>query len=248
MASLDAFSELKARFQGRVSGRVTVEPSVPTGIGDLDAMLGGGFPCGTLVTLEGRVSSGRWAIASRLLASVTERGLGAVIDEGELYPPSLSQGGVRLDRLLVVQARTPLGIARAADILVRSRACKAIVMPAPVLRAAVWTRLAGLAHRNGIVLVVVAMHAAPELGAAAGIRLECSLEQLSITGSRGVWCTFAGFQFRAEVRKHKRAAPGMNVHVRAVIHRDGAPVRERAIAKIPTLRMVSPFDKLRMTR
>jgi len=231
MTSQDAFAELKARFNGRVSRRVSVEPSVPTGIDDLDAMLGGGFPCGTLVTLEGRVSSGRWAIASRLLASVTERGLGAVIDEGELYPPTLSQGGVRLDRLLVVQARTPLGIARAADILVRSRACRAIVMPAPQLRAAVWTRLAGLTHRNGVVLVVVATHASSELGAAAGIRLGCSLEQLSITGSRGVWCTFAGFQFRAEVRKHKRAAPGMNVHVRAVIHTDGAPVRERAIVR-----------------
>jgi hypothetical protein len=223
------FSELKARFHGRASRPVVVEPSVPTGIGELDVMLGGGFPCGSLVTLEGRMSSGRWSIASRLLASVTQTGLGAVIDEGELYPPTLSQGGVRLDRLLVVRARTPLGIARAADILIRSRACRAIVMPAPPLRAAVWTRLAGLAHRTGAVLVVIASRPAAELGAAAGIRLGCSLEQLSISGSRGVWCTFAGFQFRAEVRKHKRAAPGMNVHVRAVIHTDGAPVRERAI-------------------
>ena len=239
MASHEAFSELKARFHGRVSGRVSAEPSVPTGIADLDTMLGGGFPCGTLATLEGRVSSGRWSIASRLLSTVTERGLGAVIDDGELYPPTLAQSGVRLERLLVVRAHTPLGTARAADILVRSRACRVVVMPAVPLRAAIWTRLAGLAHRSGVVLVVVAAHAAPELGAAAGLRLGCSLEQLAMTGSRGVWCTFAGFQFRAEVRKHRRTAPGMNVHVRAVIQNDGALVRERAI---------SPSTLLRMTR
>ena len=245
MASHEAFSELKARFHGRVSRRVTVEPSVPTGIAELDAMLGGGFPCGTLVTLEGRVSSGRWSIASRLLSGVTERGLGAVIDEGELYPPTLAQGGVRLDRLLVVRSRTPLGIARAADILVRSRACRVVVMPAVPLRAAIWTRLAGLAHRSGVVLVVIASHAAPELGAAASVRIGCSLEQLAMTGSRGVCCTFAGFHFRAEVRKHRRAAPGMNVHVRAVIQRNGAPVRERAVL---TPLSFAPSTPLRMTK
>lgn len=239
MASHEAFFELKARFHGRVSGPPAVEPSVPSGVAELDGMLGGGFPCGTLVTLEGRVSSGRWAIASRLLAVVTERGLGAVIDDGELYPPALAQSGVRLERLLVVRARTPLGIARAVDILVRSRACRVIVMPAAPLRAAIWTRLAGLAHRSGVVLVVVASQASPELGAAAGLRLGCALEHLVMTGSRGVWCTFAGFQFRAEVRKHKRAAPGMNVHVRAVIHAGGAPVRERAAGDLRTLRAVA---------
>ena len=187
-------------------------------------MLGGGFPNGALVTLEGSRSSGRWSIAARLLAAATRRGLGAVVDEGELFPPGLAAAGVRLERLVIVPARTALGIARAVDILLRSRVVRVVVMCAPVLRAAVWMRLAGLAHRAGALLIVVADRASAELTASAGMRLGCALQHIAVLGGRGLWCTFAGFTIRTELRKHKRLAPGASSSIRA-----GGPVKEALV-------------------
>jgi hypothetical protein len=234
-ARREAFAELKHRLQaGLGSVRASIDLCVPSALPALDEMLGGGFPRGTLTTLEGPGSSGRWSIAARLLAQATQRGLAAVVDEGELYPPDLAQAGVRLERLLVVPARTALGVARAADILTRSRACRVIVMPAPPLRAAVWSRLAGLAHRAGALLVVVTPRAPGELASAATVRLQCVRERVSMFGTRGVWCTFAGFEFRAELRKHKRAVTGTHARLRAVVHDDRTPYRERPIVERST--------------
>ena len=229
----DAFSKLKLRLQGaRSAAAVVLENCVSTGFPELDRILGGGFPSGTLVTLEGGPSSGRWSLVASVLAAATQRGLGAVIDEGELYPPALAQAGVALDRLLIVPARTALGAARAADILLRSRIVRVVVMCAPVLRAAVWARLAGLAHRAGVLLIVIAAQAAAaELAASAGMRLGCALQRIAVCGTRGVWCTFAGFTMRAELRKHKRLAPGASAALRIVGGADGTLVRERAVAE-----------------
>jgi len=229
-ARREAFAELKIRFQAaQGSVRASIDSYIPSALPPLDDLLGGGFPRGTLTTLEGTGSSGRWSIAARLLAQGTQRGLAAVVDEGELYPPDLLQAGVRLERLLVVPSRSAVGTARAADILIRSRACRVVVMPAPSLRSAVWSRLAGLAHSAGALLLVVTPRAPGELAAAASVRLACVRERVSMCGVRGVWCTFAGFEFRVELRKHKRAAIGAHARLRAVVHGDGAPLRVRPI-------------------
>ncbi len=228
----DAFSELKLRLQGtRGAASVAIDSCLSSGFPELDHVLGGGFPRGTLVTIEGSRSSGRWSVVAALLASATRRGLGAIIDEGELYPPALVQAGVRLERLVVVPARTALGVARAADILLRSRIAHVVVLCAPVLRAAVWARLAGLAHKAGALLVVVTLRAAAELAGAAGMRLECMLQRIYVCGTRGLWCTFSGFSVRAEVRKHKRIAPGASAGIRITAHTEGMLVRERAFEK-----------------
>jgi len=233
MVHRERFLELKRRLtSGQLGLRSPVEARESVGVPALDRLLGGGFPSGALATLEGGPSSGRWSIAVRMLAQATRRGLAAVIDEGELYPPDLERAGVRLDRLLVVRARSPLALVRAADLLVRSRIARVIVMPAPVLRAALWMRLAGLAYRSGIVLLVIApAHAAPELTGAANLRLGCALDRVLLCGSRGVWCMLAGFDVRVEIRKYKRTASDAHAYVRAVTMHEGVPVRERAIGR-----------------
>lgn len=229
----NVFSELKHRFQGaRGAAAVSLDSCFPTGLPELDRMLGGGFPNGALVTLEGSRSSGRWSLVARLLAVTTRRGLGAVVDEGELYPPALAAAGVRLERLLIVPARTALGIARAVDILLRSRVVRVVVMCAPVLRAAVWMRLAGLAHRAGALLIVIAERASAELAGASGMRLGCALQHVAMLGGRGLWCTFAGFTIRTEVRKHKRLAPGASSSIRAGSPAETALVRERRLERV----------------
>ncbi len=210
-----AFAQLKERLH-EVVARAPQRRSLPTAIPGLDHLLGGGFPCGSVVALEGSgLSAGRWGVVASLLAQATRRGLAAVIDDGALYPPALAQAGVCLDRLLIVPAQTALRIARAADILLRSRICRIVVMPVAALRAAVWARLAGLAHRMDALLVVVSAQATQELAIVTGLRLRCVLERAIVQGARGVWCRLEGYDLRAELHKHKRSAPGAHARLRA---------------------------------
>src|ERR1700729_3118883 len=137
-----------------------------TGIPELDRILGGGFPRGTIATLEGAPSSGRSALAARLLAVATSRGLGALIGTS-LFPPALAAAGVRLERLMCVPVTDPLGIARAAGLVLRWGAFSVVVIPAlPGGRgtgSAMWTRLASLAHRANALLVALGVEASSEL-------------------------------------------------------------------------------------
>src|SRR6202022_2157672 len=157
-----AFAALRERLDRRHWGTTAAaftlgdERVVRTGIDALDAALGGGFPRGTIGTLEGPPSSGRSALAARLLAAATRRGLGAAVGV-DLFPPALAAAGVRLERLLIVRTGEPVEAARAADIIVRSGAFTVVVIPTlPSGRgtgSATWTRLASLAHRGNLLLI-----------------------------------------------------------------------------------------------
>ncbi|MGA8533989.1 MAG: hypothetical protein WB615_07775, partial [Candidatus Tumulicola sp.] len=106
-ARREAFTALKSGLSaGEIAAPRSLPPDtvIPTAIPALDRMLGGGFPRGALVTLEG--NAGRWSLAARLAAQVTRHALTAIIDGGELYPPSLVRAGARLDRVLIAPART----------------------------------------------------------------------------------------------------------------------------------------------
>src|SRR6266478_2167794 len=87
-------------FQTR--GAVELQPS---GVTELDAVLGGGFPRGSLVELFGPASSGRTSLAFSLLAQVTERQEAcAFVDVSDsLDPISLAAAGVELPRLLWIR-------------------------------------------------------------------------------------------------------------------------------------------------
>jgi recombination protein RecA len=87
-------------FQNRAS--VELQPS---GVTELDAVLGGGFPRGSLVELCGPASSGRTSLAFSLLAQATERQQAcAFVDVSDsLDPISLAAAGVELPRLLWIR-------------------------------------------------------------------------------------------------------------------------------------------------
>jgi hypothetical protein len=201
-ARREAFEALKARLstQGQAPP-LPVEGILPSAIPELDRLLGGGLPWGTVATLEG--ATGRWSVAGGLVARVTRRSLVAILDDGTLYPPALAEAGACLERILVVPARKALQIVRAVDILLRSRICRLVLMPAIVLRDSVWSRLAKLAHRSGVLLIVITSRAGASLSAAAGLRLHCALERIVMHGTRGLWGAFAGFELCIGVRKHK---------------------------------------------
>jgi recombination protein RecA len=77
----------------------------PSGVTELDAVLGGGFPRGSLVELCGSASSGRTSLAFSLLAEATERQQAcAFVDVADsLDPLSLAAAGVDLPRLLWIR-------------------------------------------------------------------------------------------------------------------------------------------------
>ena len=87
-------------FQNRVAVEL-----LPCGVTELDAVLGGGFPRGTLVELCGPASSGRTSLAFSLLAQSTERQEAcAFVDVSDsLDPISLAAAGVDLPRLLWIR-------------------------------------------------------------------------------------------------------------------------------------------------
>ncbi len=213
------------------------EALLRTELEDLDRALGGGFPRGTIATLEGPPSSGRSALAARLLAAATRRGLAALIGV-DLFPPALEAAGVRLERLLVVPVHEPAAVARAADIALRSQAFAVVVIPAlPGGRgtgAATWTRLASLAHRAGALLLAVGDEASAELRYFASLRLETAIERVRWNGPAGHCGELAGYDVRATVRKHKRAAPVGDALVRCESFENRPPLvdlRERALAE-----------------
>jgi len=206
------FEALKARLSADPLPSLPAAGLVPSAIPELDRLLGGGLPRGTVATLEG--ATGRWSVAARLMAGVTRRSLVAILDDGKLYPPALAEAGVRLERVLIVPAGTALAIVRAVDILLRSRICRLVLMPAMALRDSVWTRLATLAHRGGGILIVMAPQAGASLSAVAGLRLHCELERITMHGTHGLWGTFDGFELRIDVRKHKHRIYGRHAALR----------------------------------
>src|SRR6266699_1348392 len=76
-----------------------------SGVTELDAVLGGGFPRGSLVELCGPASSGRTSLAFSLLACATGRQEAcAFVDVSDsLDPISLAAAGVELPRLLWIR-------------------------------------------------------------------------------------------------------------------------------------------------
>ncbi|MBC5829565.1 MAG: hypothetical protein GIW98_05165 [Candidatus Eremiobacteraeota bacterium] len=216
---------LAARFTG--SDTTLLKTDFP----QIDRMLGGGFPRGVITSLEGTPSSGRMAIAVRLLAKGTERGLAAVIDDGSLFPPSLASAGVRLERLLIVTAEEPLRVGRALDIVLRSGAFSVVLMPAVTLKAAVWTRLASLAHHTNAVLLVLGVQVSNELGYFASVRIGFHIERVIWTHEAPLFSRLLGYDIRATVQKHKRAISGTSALIRSLFNQDALPatLRQREI-------------------
>src|SRR5437016_12809182 len=106
---MGAIPRKQARFDAGLIGRglegfqnrAAVELQ-PSGVTELDAVLGGGFPRGSLVELCGPASSGRTSLAFSLLAQATQRQEAcAFVDVSDsLDPISLAAAGVELPRLL----------------------------------------------------------------------------------------------------------------------------------------------------
>jgi hypothetical protein len=215
------FESLKAGLDFRTGGRIVAArgDALTSGFPELDRALRGGFPRGTIASLEGPPSSGRTALLAAVLAEATQAGLAAIVDDGTLYPPDLARAGVQLERVLIAQADAPVTVARCTDIMLRSRAFGVVAMPVVQLRATVWSRLCGLAQKAGAVLLALGVHANTELAYFASTRVRCAIDSVVWSGETGTLCELAGYDVSAYVLKARRSSPGAIAHLHMVDER-----------------------------
>ncbi len=141
----------------------------PTGLPDLDAVLGGGWRVGEISEVVGARSTGRTTVLVATLAAATARGeIAALVDAWDRFDPvSAASAGVDLDRLLwvrgpslTVELARPMVLQqavqraiRAFDLIVRAGGFGVVALdvagaPARALQALPFTTWMRLAHAN----------------------------------------------------------------------------------------------------
>jgi len=89
---------------------------IPTGYPELDAILGGGIPCGKITEFSGPPTCGATTLALRTIHQAQSQGrVGVYIDLAQAFDPVYAVGcGVQLDGLLIAR---PDDLAAALDIM-----------------------------------------------------------------------------------------------------------------------------------
>lgn len=167
---------------------------LPTGVGAVDALLGGGLPRGQVSEVHGLASAGRTAVAVGLACRTTRAGaLAGWVDPQDSFDPGAAAGaGVDLARLLWLRGRAdhpralPEAVA-ATGTLLGSGLFDLVVLDlagaAPVeiqrLPGATWIRLQRMIETTPTALVLVAdAHVAHGPGGAS----------LALTPGAARWC------------------------------------------------------------
>lgn len=177
--------------------------AVPTGLAEIDVLLGGGLPRGRVSALVGPASAGRTGLALAVATAATRRGeVVAWVDlEDALDPPSLAAAGADLGRVLWVRPTSVLAGLQAADAVLDAGGFGLLVVDfgddasksgraggrAPGQRGrrstgsdAAWTRLTHRAERTGTTVLVSASREVA--GAHATLALALTRQDAVITG------------------------------------------------------------------
>lgn len=118
---------------------------LPTGMGAVDNLVGGGLPRGQLSEIHGPASSGRTGLALALLARATGRGsLAAWLDPADRFDPASARAsGADLTRLLWLRGRALPEALAAAATLVGSGLFEVIVLDLAAIAPRELRRLPG---------------------------------------------------------------------------------------------------------
>jgi hypothetical protein len=179
-----------------------------TGLVELDARLGGGFPRGRLSEICGPPSSGRTALALTLVGATLRQGsLAGWIDLADAFDPiSASASGVDLERLLWIRPRSQQQALRSCDRLLQTEGFELIVfdcvLPGRIgpakngpgngsdtaqmtsIRDVAWLRLSRLAAKTRTALVVLSQTAPSQTAPSQTAPPQPASTQASATGSR----------------------------------------------------------------
>jgi hypothetical protein len=149
-----------------------------SGLPELDALLGGGWPRGALSELAGRRSSGRTSVMLAALARAARAGEAtALVDTGgALDPRAAAACGVPLPRLLWIRC-APAQALKAADLVVAAGGFDVVALdlgderPGIHIPTAAWVRLKHGAERQGTSVLVATPARAVGAFAAAAVEL-----------------------------------------------------------------------------
>jgi len=195
-------------------GGVSGEPRgrLPTGLPEIDRLLGGGFRRGCLSEIAGPLSSGRTSIGLSLLARATAAGeVCAWVDAADGFdPPSAEAAGVALERVLWARPASAAPGASAAlrctERLVEAGGFALVLLDLSgrereVPRAA-WARLARAAAASGSALLVLSRERAA--GPQAAVALEMSRARACFGGMP---LLLEALEIEAVVVRHRGAPP-----------------------------------------
>jgi hypothetical protein len=125
----DAFASLRRASEIWVR-RERTRARLPAGVGEVDALLGGGWPEGKLNELVGPASAGRTGVAAATVAAATARGeVVAWIDAADTFDlASMDAAGVHLERVLWVRPQAIEEAVRAAELVLETRGFTVLVL------------------------------------------------------------------------------------------------------------------------
>jgi recA bacterial DNA recombination protein len=190
-----------------------------TGIVELDALLGGGFPRGEQSEIHGPASSGRTGVLLALLSRTTVTGaLAALVDPlDRLDPASAAAAGVDLARLLWLRGPRGDGEEPQAKTLAHATGAVATLVGAGLfdvvaldlagadrerrfLPATTWLRLQRLVENTTTALVMVADHHVACSPGGRAVALEPA--GLRFSGPPGPACLLTALRARARAGRH----------------------------------------------
>ncbi|MFA6958971.1 MAG: hypothetical protein WC538_24120 [Thermoanaerobaculia bacterium] len=216
--------------------------TMPTTVGAVDELLGGGLPKGSLVELSARRSAGRFSIVLQTVAAATSAGeAAALIDLGDhLDPQELDDAGAELSRVLWVRPNTVKEAVMSAEILVATGFPLVVVdlglrpRGARVADAS-WIRLARAAESHGAALLVSSPW--PLCGTAAAMSLSIPDRRVAWRGEGAAPRLITGIAARlslihakgghADIRAGRIAAMTLR-NVESIEIRESAAARQRA--------------------
>jgi hypothetical protein len=193
--------------RGSQTGCRETAERLPTGLPDIDRLVGGGFPPGRLSEIAGPPSSGRTSVAFGLLARATRAGeVTAIVDTSDAFDPTSAQAaGVVLERVLWVRAPGSREATRCAERLLEAHGFALVVLDlafeqlsgaAPA--TATWQRLARAAAATGTALVVLGLER--WTGTFADLALEMQPTRAHFTGTPSL---LESLEIEARVVRHR---------------------------------------------
>jgi hypothetical protein len=229
----EALRQLRATLDPSIAARVrsgaellrraannTERPTIlPTALGAVDTLLGGGLERGRLVELVSRRAAGRFSIVLSALAAATQIGeAAALVDLGDHFDPQLAeQEGVDLRRLLWVRPRTVKEAVMSAEMITATGFQLVVVdvglHPIRGRRApdAAWVRLARTAETHRTALLVSSPYQL------TGTACDAVIQGLA---TRALWLgrgrsprLLAGIDLSLTLEKHRRMRPGAQTRV-----------------------------------
>jgi hypothetical protein len=189
------------------TARIAPRP-IPTGVTELDRLLGGGVPRGAVTEIVGAPCSGRTSLAYAVAARITIAGeVAAYVDLPDtLDPEHAAAAGIDLARLLWIRPPTLQSALAAAEHVLGTGGFGLVVVdvdlpriPAHRIGHGAWLRLARAAAHARCVLLVTTH--TPTVGTFAAARLEIERRRTLFHAAAGPAAAFDALASTVHVRK-----------------------------------------------